>query len=190
MVRHGLDRDEILRRVRFLRPSWSLRSQFGYQNVMYLAAGQAVAKVTGKSWDDVVQERIFAPLGMTTNTTTRPLAELPNVASPHPEIDDTLRVIPWHNIDNIAPAGSINSNGARHGAVGAPPAQPGQVRRQAAHQHRRDRRDARAAHGTALQRRQQGDQPILAPRIPTGSAGSSRTIAAESCASTAATSTA
>src|SRR5688572_1262889 len=37
--------DEILRRVRFLRPSWSMRSRFGYQNIMYLAAGQALAKV-------------------------------------------------------------------------------------------------------------------------------------------------
>lgn len=106
-----LSRDEILRRVRFQRPASSMRSRFGYQNVMYLAAGQAVAKVAGKSWDDVVAERIFRPLGMVeSNTSTRALASLTNVATPHQEVDDTLRVIPWHNIDNIAPAGSINSN--------------------------------------------------------------------------------
>ncbi|MGH7679964.1 MAG: serine hydrolase [Gemmatimonadaceae bacterium] len=105
------DRDEILRRVRFLRPSWSMRSRFGYQNLMYLAAGQAVAKVAGKSWDALVSERIFAPLGMTeSSTSTRALTGKPNVATPHQNIDDTLRVIPWHNIDNIAPAGSINSS--------------------------------------------------------------------------------
>ena len=104
-------RDEILRRVRFLRPSWSMRSRYGYQNIMYLAAGQAVAKVAGKSWDDVVRDRIFVPLGMTeSNTSTRPLASLQNVATPHADIDDTLRTLPWHNIDNIAPAGSINSS--------------------------------------------------------------------------------
>jgi hypothetical protein len=44
------------------------------------------------------------------NTTIRALAGRPDVASPHQEIDDTVRVIPWRNIDNIAPAGSINSN--------------------------------------------------------------------------------
>jgi CubicO group peptidase (beta-lactamase class C family) len=104
------DRDEILRRVRFLKPSWSMRARYGYQNIMYLAAGQAVAKVAGKPWDDVVRERIFTPLGMNeTNTSTRALARLANVATPHQDIDDTLRAIPWHNIDNIAPAGSINS---------------------------------------------------------------------------------
>ena len=104
------DRDEILRRVRFLKPSWSMRAQYGYQNIMYLAAGQAVAKVAGKSWDEVLRDRILVPLGMAeTNTSTRALASLRNVAAPHQDIDDTLRVIPWHNIDNIAPAGSINS---------------------------------------------------------------------------------
>ncbi len=105
------DRAEILRRVRFLRPTWSMRARFGYQNIMYLAAGEAVAKVAGRSWDDVVRDRIFIPLGMTeTNTSTKSLARSRNVATPHSDIDDTLRVIPWHNIDNMGPAGSINSS--------------------------------------------------------------------------------
>jgi CubicO group peptidase (beta-lactamase class C family) len=30
----SLDRNEIIRRVRFLKPSWSFRSNFGYQNIM------------------------------------------------------------------------------------------------------------------------------------------------------------
>ena len=105
------NRDEILRRVRFLKPTWSVRSRFGYQNIMYLAAGQAAAHVAGKSWDDLVRERIFSPLGMTeTSTSTRDLAGKSNVATPHAEIEDTLQIVPWHNIDNIGPAGSINSN--------------------------------------------------------------------------------
>jgi CubicO group peptidase (beta-lactamase class C family) len=105
------DRDEILRRVRYLRPTWSFRSNFGYQNIMYLAAGQVAAKVTGKSWDDLVAERIFAPLGMTSsNTSTRKLAGQPDVATPHAKLNDKLTAIPWRNIDNVGPAGSINSN--------------------------------------------------------------------------------
>ena len=50
-----LDREEILRRVRYLEPTWSFRSTFGYQNLMYLAAGQIAARVAGKSWDDLIQ---------------------------------------------------------------------------------------------------------------------------------------
>jgi CubicO group peptidase (beta-lactamase class C family) len=105
------NRDEILRRVRFLKPSGSVRARFGYQNIMYLAAGQAAARTAGTSWDQLVRDRIFTPLGMTeSNTSTRDLQGKTNVATPHSEVDDTLMTVPWHNIDNIGPAGSINSN--------------------------------------------------------------------------------
>jgi CubicO group peptidase (beta-lactamase class C family) len=107
----NLSREEIIRRVRFLEPSWSFRSQFGYQNLMFLTAGEIVARISGKSWDDFVTKRIFQPLGMVaSNTTVRALADQVNVATPHAEIDDTVRTVAWRNIDNVAPAGSINSN--------------------------------------------------------------------------------
>ena len=107
----GFDRPEILRRVRYLAPSWGFRSQFGYQNLMYLAAGEAAAAVGRASWDDLVRTRIFTPLGMTASSTSiRALQGKDNVATPHALLNDTVRAIPWKNIDNIAPAGSINSN--------------------------------------------------------------------------------
>ncbi len=107
----AFSRDEILRRIRFLKPSSSMRSRFGYQNIMYLAAGQIVPSVTGKSWDDFVGERIFTPLGMkSSNTSTTKLAQMQDVATPHMVVNDKIKPIPWRNIDNIAPAGSINSN--------------------------------------------------------------------------------
>ncbi|MFW6078975.1 MAG: serine hydrolase, partial [Gemmatimonadota bacterium] len=104
-------RDEILRRVRHLEPSWSFRSRFGYQNLMYLAAGRIVARVSGMSWDEYIERRIFDPLGMdASSTSVDALAGLSNVARPHAEIDDEVRPIEYRDIDNIAPAGSINSN--------------------------------------------------------------------------------
>ena len=107
----GYDRAEVLRRVRFLPPSWSFRSAYGYQNIMFLAAGEVVTAVTGKSWDDFVRERIFVPLGMSRSvTSTRPLATMSDVATPHQSIDGTVRPVSWLNIDNVGPAGSINSS--------------------------------------------------------------------------------
>jgi CubicO group peptidase (beta-lactamase class C family) len=107
----GYDRDEILRRVRYLPPSWSFRSQFGYQNIMFLAAGQVVAKVTGESWDDFIKQRIFQPLGMTSSSTSiSALKGVADLAAPHADVNDTVRAIPYRNIDNIAPAGAVNSN--------------------------------------------------------------------------------
>ena len=97
--------------MRFLKPSWSLRSRFGYQNIMFLAAGQISPAVTGKEWDDVIRERIFVPLGMNASSTSiKKFAGVDNVASPHSKIDDKLQKVAWRNIDNIGPAGSINSN--------------------------------------------------------------------------------
>lgn len=105
------DRGEILRRIRYLKPSWSLRSRFGYQNIMFLAAGEVVHSVTGKTWDDFLAERIFNPLGMKDSSTTiRSFSNSNNVATPHAKIEDKVQPVAWRNIDNIAPAGSINSN--------------------------------------------------------------------------------
>ena len=82
-------RDEIIRRARFLRPSWSFRSQFGYQNIMYLTAGQIIPAVTGKSWDDFVKDRFFKPLGMAASSTSvNDLKSSNNVSTPHAKIEE------------------------------------------------------------------------------------------------------
>lgn len=107
-VWYGSDysREEVLRRARYLEPVSSFRSVFSYQNVSFLAAGEVAHVAAGKTWDDQVRERIFAPLGMSHSTTGLPdLAS--NVSSPHAEIDGVLRTVPHRDYDNIAPAGSI-----------------------------------------------------------------------------------
>lgn len=105
------DRNEVIRRVRFLRPSTSFRSSYGYQNIMYIAASEAAARVAGKSWDQLVDERIYTPLGMNeTVTSVRELAGRRNVAQPHALVDKKLVAIPYRNVDNIGGAGAMNSN--------------------------------------------------------------------------------
>ena len=102
---------EILRRVRYVSPAYSLRSNFIYQNIMYAAAGQVVANAAGMPWEDFVRTRIFAPLGM---SRTVPLlsraAAMGNVASPHDRVNDTVRVITNASVDPVAPAGSVWSS--------------------------------------------------------------------------------
>ena len=105
------DRAEILRRIRFLKPNSSFRAQYGYQNIMVMAAGEATAAAAGESWDDLVKQRIFQPLGMAaSNTSVRDLTGATDVATPHLLRDGKLTAIAWRKIDNIGPAGSINSN--------------------------------------------------------------------------------
>jgi CubicO group peptidase (beta-lactamase class C family) len=107
----GYSRAETLRRIRYLPPSQSFRTENGYQNTMFLAAGEAAAAAAGMSWDDLVMQRLFRPLGMTTsNTSTRAFTASSDVATPHGMRDGTLKPIPWRNIDNVGPAGSVNSS--------------------------------------------------------------------------------
>jgi CubicO group peptidase (beta-lactamase class C family) len=104
-------RDEILTRARYLKSEWSLRSHFGYQNIMFLAAGEIVPRVAGVSWDSFVKQQLFLPLGMkSSNTSTTDLVQSTNVATPHIKFEDNVVPIAWRNIDNVGPAGSINSN--------------------------------------------------------------------------------
>ena len=105
------DRKEILRRIRHLKPTSSFRSRYGYQNIMFLAAGEVVAAVTGKSWDEFVKERFFIPLGMTSTVTSiRAFKTGDNIATPHNETDGKVRVIRYGLVDGIGAAGAINSN--------------------------------------------------------------------------------
>ncbi len=109
--RTDLTRDEVLYRVRFLKPSWSFRSAYGYQNIMFTAAGEVVASVAGMSWDNFVRDRIFRPLSMKrSNTSVNDLKYMDNIAMPHWEIECDVRPVPHYNVDNIGPAGSINSS--------------------------------------------------------------------------------
>jgi CubicO group peptidase (beta-lactamase class C family) len=107
------DRAEILRRIRFLKPASSFRSRYGYQNVMFLAAGQVVAAVTGQSWDDFIKERFLGPLGMTRTTTSiKAFQGVDDIAAPHNELDGRLRVVRYSNVDGVGPAAGINSSAA------------------------------------------------------------------------------
>jgi len=105
---------EVIKRARYLKPTSSFRTRFGYSNIMFMAAGKIVPAVTGKQWKDFVKERIFTPLGMkTTNTGTRELKNYPNVAAAHyvPINSNSKPItVSYTSSDNLAGAGAINSN--------------------------------------------------------------------------------
>jgi CubicO group peptidase (beta-lactamase class C family) len=56
--------EESIRRIGKVAPWYPFRSTYHYQNMMYNAAGYALAHAAGFSWQDFVRQRIFAPLGI------------------------------------------------------------------------------------------------------------------------------
>src|SRR5580698_4158474 len=58
-------REEIFNRLRYLEPNKDFRTTFQYQNLMFMTAGYLAGHVAGMSWEQLVHNTIFEPLGMT-----------------------------------------------------------------------------------------------------------------------------
>jgi CubicO group peptidase (beta-lactamase class C family) len=104
-------REEVLRRARFLEPRFPFRTQYGYSNVMFVAAGEVVAAASGLSWDAFVEAQFFGPLGMSdTVTTVRALSPGSNTATPHGPVGTGERAYPWYSWDAAAAAAGVISS--------------------------------------------------------------------------------
>jgi CubicO group peptidase (beta-lactamase class C family) len=107
----GVSRDSLLARIRYLEPSATLREKFQYNNFMYLAQGVLAEKITGKSWERNLQERILIPLGMSaTNFSVTDLAKSVEPAIGYNEQKDSIIKTDYRELDAMGPAGSINSS--------------------------------------------------------------------------------
>ena len=103
-------RHEILNRLQYLEPTYDLREKFQYNNLMYAVAGLVIERVSGQSWEEFVGDRIFKPLGMTrSNFAVEQSQKSDDFATPHTEKNEQIEVIPFRELSNIGPAGSINS---------------------------------------------------------------------------------
>jgi CubicO group peptidase (beta-lactamase class C family) len=106
-----MSKEELLKKIRFLQPTFELREKYHYGQLSYFVAGTAMEKITGKLWTNVIQERILTPLGMyNTNFSIEDMQKSNNYATPYIEKNDKLKSMPLRNLNLIGPAGSINSN--------------------------------------------------------------------------------
>jgi CubicO group peptidase (beta-lactamase class C family) len=104
--------EEMIRKVGRLQPEHSFRSAFEYQTILYATAGYAAGTAANTSWGDLIQQRIFEPLEMTSATvTTTAASRKGNQASPHLRgRDGLIKAVPWYAITEPNPAGSINAS--------------------------------------------------------------------------------
>lgn len=68
-------REEIIKRARHLKPAFGFRERFGYSNILYIAAGEIIPAVTGKSWEEFIKEELLESLKM--NRTVLSTNDLP-----------------------------------------------------------------------------------------------------------------
>jgi CubicO group peptidase (beta-lactamase class C family) len=109
-VLSDISRAEIVRRARFLQPDRPFRTEQIYSNVGFVIAGEALAAASGTSYENLIRQRIFAPLGMRSTTISMAdLAGQTNKVSPHAIIGGVQRSFAWRSYDTTAAAGAINS---------------------------------------------------------------------------------
>jgi CubicO group peptidase (beta-lactamase class C family) len=113
MVSGQLNREELIRVAGQAKPTAKLGEKFLYQNVMFTAAGEIVAKAQGTTWDDLIEQRIFKPLGMKdSNTTVAATLKTSDYALGYSYNSETKETehVPMREILAAAPAGAINSS--------------------------------------------------------------------------------
>lgn len=105
-------RDSLLRRIQYQEPTTALRQTWQYNNFMFLAQGMIAEKLTGKSWEENVKEKIFTPLGMiNSNLSIHDLKKNKEAALGYTvHKDSVIKKIDYYDINAMGPAGSINSS--------------------------------------------------------------------------------
>lgn len=110
----NFSRHELFEKLKYCEPNYGFRETFEYNNFMYMAAGEIINIVSGKSWEEFVKEKIFRPLEMNSSSfTIEEMEKSDDYAKPYKNnyVDNKIIAIDYNRkLQGIAPAGSINSN--------------------------------------------------------------------------------
>ena len=109
-------KDSLLMRVAHQEPFANVRERWYYNNFMFLAQGAITERITGKSWEDNVREKIFAPLGMTRSNLSIDELEKSTDASFGYELKDEseIRKMDYYRIAGMSPAGSSKDRNSQY----------------------------------------------------------------------------
>ena len=113
MITGVLTREELIKVAGMAKPTAKLGEKWRYQNVMYAAAGEVVEKAENSTWDKLIVERIFKPLGMNNSDTKAAEMQKAKDYSLGYDYNPSTKVtrhLPQREIPTVAPAGAINSS--------------------------------------------------------------------------------
>ncbi len=85
---------DIIQNLQYLKPVSGFRTQYDYDNLLYIVAGEVIRIASGLSWCDFVEERMMKPLEMNHSAASfLRLKDTTNIIAPHVPIDGKLKVI-------------------------------------------------------------------------------------------------
>jgi CubicO group peptidase (beta-lactamase class C family) len=104
------DTDSLLKRIEYLEPATKLRTKWNYSNFSYFVMGAITEKLTGKTWEENVENSLFKPLRMTNSTIgVKSLEQNSNVSLGYNTSGNTVEQVAYFDIAAMSPAGGINS---------------------------------------------------------------------------------
>jgi CubicO group peptidase (beta-lactamase class C family) len=107
----GYAREEVLKRLRYQKPDTSFRSAYAYTNFGLTEAAVAAARAAGKEWEEVSEEKLYRPLGMTsTSSRYEDFFARENRALGHVEINGKWVQKYQRDPDAQSPAGGVSSS--------------------------------------------------------------------------------
>lgn len=102
---------DIIYNLRFLKPVSGFRTKYDYDNNLYIVAGEVIARVSGQSWDDFIEERIMKPIGMSHSAGSFDrLKDKSNIIDGHAPVNGKVQVIARSTLKVGHSAGGINSS--------------------------------------------------------------------------------
>lgn len=102
---------EIIHNLRYLKQASPFRTRYDYDNMLYIVAGEIVARISGQSWEEFVESRIMKPLGMTESAASfRRIKDRSNIIDAHVPVDGRLQVVPKQEAKKHNSVGGIYSN--------------------------------------------------------------------------------
>lgn len=106
----GTTRESLVHNIRYLEASAPLRQRFQYNNYMYMAIGSFLEKQYGKSWEELIEEKLFSTLAMK-NSTTGNMGKEGDFSYGYVYKNDTIQRVEFltTSMQAVAPCGGIVS---------------------------------------------------------------------------------
>lgn len=102
---------DVISNFQYIKPVSAFRTQFNYDNQLYIVAGEIIGRISGMSWEIFIEKRIMQPLQMkNSSASVSGIKNKSNLASPHSAESGDIKTIPMFGDMINGAAGGIVSN--------------------------------------------------------------------------------
>lgn len=101
---------DVVTGFQYFKPVSAFRTKFDYDNLLYIIAGEVIARASGMRYEQFVQKRIIEPLQMSNTYFGSSLKDKTNLATPHSSESGTIKTIDLYGNELVNAAGGLYSN--------------------------------------------------------------------------------